>query len=128
MNLFSIIFIGVISLMGVCTVAYFLMAIFNNFMAGQSFRQELAKRIEKLRLSKMLEKKQINLTRYLHELPVHQIENQIRNCGACKEAIFCDQILSPDNVLTTNYSFCPNIQILNSLNRTNLQKATPVNK
>lgn len=128
MNLYSIIFIGLISGLSLVALAYFFLAIYNNFKAGQSYRQELAKRIEKLRLNKMLEKKQIKLNRYIHELPVHQIENQIRNCETCIEAIFCDQIFSHDNVLTTNHSFCPNIKTLNNLARTDQQKSIPANK
>ena len=117
MNQYTIIIIGLFASLSLVAVAYFFTAIYKNFKAGQLFRKELANRIERLRLNKMLEKKQIKLNRYIHELPVHQIENQIRNCETCIEGIFCDQILSHDNVLITNYSFCPNIKTLDNLSR-----------
>ena len=126
MNIYSVIFIGLISALAIIAAGYFFTAIYNNFTAGQKFRLELASRIEGLRLNKMLVKKQININKYLHTLPVHKIENQIRCCAACRETVLCDQILSPDNKLVTNFAFCPNSKDLDKFNNKNINNAGEV--
>ena len=115
MNLFSILFIGVILVLACITATRFIFVIASNFNAGQHVRKRLLSQIKMLRLEKMLGKRKIDMQTYLHRSPIHRIENQIRHCESCREIALCDEVLSPDNKLVTNFSFCPNAEAFNEL-------------
>ncbi len=115
MNLFSILFIGCILFFSCVIAVYFVIAIYNNFKVGQRTRDNLIERIKMLRLNKMLVKRKINVKKYLHTIPIYQIENHLRNCESCMNIEECDQELTSVNKEDSNYSFCPNAESFKEL-------------
>lgn len=115
MNLFSVLFIGCILFFSCVIAVYFIIAILNNFKMGQRTRESLTERIKMLRLNKMLEKRKINLMGYLHTVPIHKIENQLRNCESCMNIDECDKELASIKKEDINFSFCPNAESFTEL-------------
>jgi hypothetical protein len=80
--------------------------IHRNVKAGQKFREQLLNRLEQFPIVKMLIKRNINVSEYLHSVPINDIEKQLQNCNKCSAKKECGDVL--ENVVEIPYSFCPN--------------------
>ena len=112
MSLLNIIFSLVILIGGMCLLAILVSQIRQNYRTGQSFRQNLAKRINQLRLSKMLKARGIDLSAYLHTDSINEIEQNMRTCENCGVKNSCDEELENENLIETKLQFCPNDESL----------------
>lgn len=86
-----------------------------NFKTGQRLREALAERVKLLRLVRMLKKRGIDVTTFLHEAPVHEIEANLRTCEGCDKITECDNALSQPVHSKVNLGFCPNDRTLAKL-------------
>jgi hypothetical protein len=68
---------------------------------------ELRRRVERLRLSKMLGHLGARLDDYLANVPEHEIETHIASCWQCDNTATCDLCLRDGRVLF-DMGFCPN--------------------
>ena len=89
------------------TILRMVIAIGRNFQWGLLFRRRLAKRVEALRLSKMLARLGIDREQYLHTRRINDIETHLRRCNACENKAECDDTLGNHRPVE-NYDFCPN--------------------
>ncbi len=96
-------FIGAIAL----TVIRLAVAIMGNFQTGRAVRLELAERAGRMRYGRMLTGRRVNLTEFLHETPLVEVEAGMRRCRDCPATAECDSIL--DKGITTEDApdFCP---------------------
>ena len=78
-----------------------------NLYAGFVVRRKLRERLSGMRLEQALERAGADPTLYLHEKPMHEIEQQMRNCAHCQVTETCDSALKTD-VPTERFDFCPN--------------------
>lgn len=85
-----------------------------NFKTGQRLREALAERVKLLRLARMLKKRGLDVTAYLHEAPIHEIEANLRTCEGCDKSTECDNVLANPST-NRDLSFCPNDSALNQI-------------
>ena len=86
-----------------------------NFKTGQRLREALAERVKLLRLVRMLKKRGVDVTSFLHEAPIHEIEANLRACEGCNKITECDNALSTPVHSEVNLEFCPNDRTLAKL-------------
>ena len=91
----------------VAVALYYLRSSIRELFSGRYYREGQAKRISRLRLSKMLTKKNIDIKNYLYNQSAADILEHIRNCKHCRSIDQCDDYLDnmDDNI---DPPFCPN--------------------
>ncbi|MEN8176199.1 MAG: DUF6455 family protein [Pseudomonadota bacterium] len=100
-----------IALLGIITLAIAVMvpySIQRNYRHGLGFRERLLARAEKLRISRMLKALGVDTDACLHQAPVVEIEQNLRNCEGCQDTEICDDALQSANLEIREVSFCPN--------------------
>jgi hypothetical protein len=90
---------------------------------GRKYRQALAKKVEQLRLNKMLIALGIDPNAYLHDEHITDIHKHMERCEACENIEECDEALSTNNVNPDEISYCNNEQSLQKIAKA--QAATP---
>ena len=120
MNIVSMIVLGLMGALLAYSVLSIFISIVRNLRAGFRFRQELAGRVGSLRLRKMLGSLGIDLSGYLHNRPVAEIEGHMRACQSCETQSTCDERLESNQKPIDDYSFCPNYESLKEV-QTGLQ-------
>ena len=112
MNTLNLAAFGILSL----TVAAFLVllpvAIIFNMKAGMKYRQELARKLDHLRLGKMLAALGMDLDEYLATNPAVEIKNQMERCAACSSTEECDDKLATQAIDADRIGFCNNEESL----------------
>lgn len=98
----------ILSLSLFTTAASLILSIRNNFIQGQSLRNEFLHRIETVRFGKMLRKHNLIPQELLHTKPLAGIEDQIINCQECVKTTECDRVLERPAVSENDLGFCPN--------------------
>lgn len=96
---------------------YFLILIANNVRQGRVVRKLLAERVESLRMSKMLHALGLDFNKYLHSVPLCQINESIGKCETCSTTDECDQKLKVDKVGIKDIGFCPNQECLGQFHK-----------
>lgn len=91
---------------------YFLLLITKNVKQGQVVRQKLAKRVETLRMTKMLSSLGLDFNQYLHSVPLSKVSESMGKCESCPTTEICDQKLKLDNLEIKDINFCPNQESL----------------
>lgn len=91
----------------------FLLLITRNMRQGRVVRQHLAKRVETLRMSRMLQSLGIDFNKYLHTEPVSKINESMNKCDVCVTTDTCDARLDKSDIALDNIEFCPNKDSLN---------------
>jgi hypothetical protein len=89
-------------------------AILHNLREGQAFRVQLARRLEQLRLQRLMRMLGLDPGRYLHQERIVDVERHMRACASCPETARCDQALEqhqPDAVV----EYCANYPELRDL-------------
>ena len=74
----------------VALMAGFFLVIANNMRQGRVFRGKVANHVESLRMGRMLAALGIDTSSYLHDVPVHQVNANLKNCESCTSTDACD--------------------------------------
>lgn len=115
MDIFSLIVTSLLGFFVVSVVALLFIAIIFNMKRGRKYRQALAKKIEQLRLNKMLLALGIDPNAYLHDEHIADIHKHMERCEACENTEKCDEDLSTNNINPDEISYCNNEQSLKNI-------------
>jgi len=102
----------------------FTLLINKNLVQGQSIRQKLAQRVNGLRMSKMLSKLGIDFDQYLHQAPLHKINESMNKCDDCKTIGQCDEVLKQPEIKPQEIDFCPNQSCLSTFSELQQKEST----
>ena len=109
MNPLTLAAIGLIAVILAVTGIRMLLAIGTNFAIGRQVRAGLRHRVTRLRLGRMLARRGIELDSYLHEVPMTDLEGQIRACENCEQTTVCNRTLAKGGTdSASEFGFCPN--------------------
>lgn len=89
-NWFTLSVVGVALALFATSLAW---AILHNLREGQAFRAQLARRLEALRLQRLMRMLGLDPGRYLHQQRIVDVERHMRACAQCPETGRCDQAL-----------------------------------
>lgn len=64
--------------------------------------------LRRVRLFKMLQKRQVDVQSYLQNTDVSQIRRQIAECESCSSVRTCETALESGETAINDFSFCPN--------------------
>ena len=112
MTVLSAIFVAVFAIIIVALAVLFTLLIRKNITQGRVVRKQLAKRVVPLRMNKMLAALGIDFDKYLHQVPLHRINESMDKCETCDTVEQCDQSLQKPEISTDNIDFCPNQECL----------------
>jgi len=115
MDIFSLIVAILLGFFVALLIVLLFTAIIFNMKKGRKYRQALAKKIEQLRLSKMLVALGIAPNAYLHDEHLTEINKHLERCEACENTEQCDEALATNNVNPAEISFCNNEQSLQKI-------------
>lgn len=104
-------------------IALLFIAIIFNMKKGRKYRQSLSKKVEQLRLNKMLIALGIDPNSYLHDEHITDIHKHMERCQACENTEECDEALATNNVNPDGISYCNNEESLQKIAKA--QAATP---
>jgi hypothetical protein len=107
MNIISLVVITLLCALAVYLAARMTVAILGNFHTGRQFRKGLVERAQRLRLTRMLQRRGIDPQEYLHHDSVVSIEKQLRACEACDATRACDVAIA-SRTGETDMGFCAN--------------------
>ncbi len=91
---------------------YFLLLITKNVKQGRVVRQKLAKRVESLRMTKMLRRLGLDFNQYLHTVPLNKVSDSMGKCESCPTTEICDEKLKQESLEIQDIDFCPNQKCL----------------
>jgi hypothetical protein len=111
-NAITLFVTGLLVLMTVVFLVRLVVVIGANLKNGRFYRQALARRMQQLRLSKMLQALGIDLNEYLAGQDVNAIHRQMENCSRCENTRDCDEQLASEAVTAEQIGFCNNEQEL----------------
>lgn len=115
MEIFNKFILVLVGLAFVVTAVSFALLITRNMRQGRVFRRQLAEKVDSLNMGRMLRALGIDLSAYLHKVPVAQVGDSAKNCDTCDSTEQCDEALNqhaklePDDI-----DFCPNQQCLST--------------
>ena len=112
MNLLTMVIGGFFGLLLVMFAVLLVIAIVFNLAAGKRYRQSLAARLNRLRLSKMLTALGIDTDNYLHSERMVDIHQQMQRCAGCGQTAECDDKLANGAIDASRVGFCDNEQAL----------------
>ena len=115
MDIFSLIVAILLALSVALLTVLLFSAIVFNMKKGRKYRQALAKKIEQLRLNKMLLALGIDPNTYLHDEHITDIHKHMERCEACENTEQCDDALATNNVNPAEIGFCNNEQSLQKI-------------
>ena len=101
----------------------FLLLITKNMRQGRVVRQHLARRVETLRMSRMLKALGLDFSKYLHTVPISKINDSMNRCETCDTTDECDTRLTESSINIDNIEFCPNQECLQQLVELEKQKS-----
>lgn len=64
--------------------------------------------LRRVRLFKMLQKRQVDVQSYLQNTDVSKIRQQIATCESCPSSQSCETTLQSNDTAINDFSFCPN--------------------
>ena len=109
--------LGLIALLTAVLVFNWALAV-RHLKRGVEFRGIVARKVQSLRLHKMLGAVGIDPSRYLDRASVPAIEQHVRSCENCPNTGICDERLGAEQGAARDYSsFCPNFESLKTLDR-----------
>ena len=115
MDIFSVITVSLLGVVFLTVIVSLLLIIIFNLSAGAKYREPLARRVQSLRLNKMLCALGIDTYKYLHNENAVVIKQQIERCTECVNTTECDEELSDGNVDITNIDYCNNKESLKKI-------------
>jgi hypothetical protein len=90
-------------------------AIVFNLEAGKRYRRDLAVKLDRLRLGRMLAALGIDIDVYLNHERIVEIDQQMRRCAACTNTDTCDDNLRMGGIAADNIGYCNNEQSLQAM-------------
>lgn len=117
MNTLNLIAFSVLALLVAVFTILLPVAIIFNMKAGMKYRQDLARKLDKLRLGKMLVALGIDVDEYLAQRPGIDIHNHMERCSSCSNTAECDDKLAGKQLDAGHISFCNNEESLQELVR-----------
>ncbi len=108
MNTITIIALVMLALMLVTFTVLLPVAIVFNVRAGEQYRQDLAEKVNRLRLGKMLAALGVDIDVYLRSERSLEIQQHIDRCATCDNTAECDDKLSDQAIDPDNIGFCNN--------------------
>jgi hypothetical protein len=115
MNPFLLIAIGLLATGLAISLVLLPLAIARNVETGMKYREDLARKLDRLRLGRMLAALGVNINRYLNNERIVDIDRQMRRCSACANTATCDDRLRQGKVAPDNIGFCDNEEPLRKL-------------
>ena len=106
MDIFTVIIGSVLALFMLYVIVRMTYVIMRNVIVGMEFRKNLARKVDALRLNKMLAALGIDINSYLHTERVIDIEQHIDKCSACQNTETCDDQLTKGTIQTSNIDYC----------------------
>ena len=126
MAIISYILLAILGMAFTVLSLYFLLLIAKNVKQGQVVRQKLAKRVESLRMTKMLNSLGLDFNQYLHTVPLNKISESMGKCESCETTEKCDEKLKQKSLEIQNIDFCPNQQCLEKFSAQKEQDDPPL--
>jgi len=118
MNLMNLVSAASMLLLGLLLAIFLILlpvAIVFNTRAGMKYRQTLVKKLDRLRLGKMLTALGIDMDSYLSHERTADIHKQMERCTACANTEECDTRLADGTVDAGTIDFCNNEASLQQL-------------
>lgn len=101
----------------------FALLVKRNIQQGTLVREQLAKRVESLRMSKMLKALGLDFQGYLYRVPLSKINSSMKNCENCATTDQCDDMLQQPQIDPAQIDFCPNQACLTQFTQLEKSKA-----
>ena len=108
MDIFTVIIGGLLALFVLYVILRMTYVIMRNVIVGMEFRKNLARKVDALRLNKMMAALGIDINTYLHSERVIDIEEHIERCSACENTATCDDQLAQGTIQAGNIDYCNN--------------------
>ena len=108
MDIFTVIIGSILALFMLYVLIRMSYVIMRNVIVGMEFRKNLARKVDALRLNKMLAALGIDINNYLHSERVIDIEEHIDKCSACQSTETCDDQLAKGTIQASNIDYCSN--------------------
>ncbi|UCB56087.1 MAG: hypothetical protein JSW45_06035 [Thiotrichales bacterium] len=112
MDIITVIVGGLLVLFMLYVILRMSHVIMRNVIVGMEFRKNLARKVDALRLNKMLAALGIDVNSYLHSERVLDIEEHIDRCSTCQNTETCDDQLAQGRVQADSIDYCNNEQSL----------------
>ena len=115
MDIVTVIIGGLLVLFMLYVILRMSYVMMNNVITGMEFRKSLARKVNALRLNRMLGALGIDINNYLHSERVIDIEEQIAKCSTCQNTDTCDDQLAKGSIQPGNIDYCNNEQALQQI-------------
>ena len=112
MAIASYIMLAIIAIAFTALALFFVLLISKNVSTGKAVREQLALRVESLRMSKMLRALGLDFNKYLYSVPIKNISDSMNNCEGCQVTDQCDDKLKQPEINPEEIEFCPNHECL----------------
>lgn len=86
-----------------------------NVKTGMLYRQKLARKINDLRLNRMLTALGIDINVYLHNERVIDITEQMNRCVSCENTQSCDEDMLKGTITVDDIDYCNNEKVLREM-------------
>ena len=115
MDIFTVIIGSLLALLVLYVIMRMSYVIMRNVIIGMEFRKNLARKVNALRLNKMLAALGIDINSYLHSERVIDIEEHIDKCSACQNTETCDEQLASGTIQASSIDYCNNEESLQQI-------------
>ena len=115
MDIFTVIIGSILALFVLYVIMRMSYVIMHNVIVGMEFRKNLARKVDALRLNKMLGALGIDINGYLHSERVIDIEEHIDKCSSCQNTETCDDQLARGTIQANNIDYCNNEESLQQI-------------
>lgn len=117
MSIISLLLFVLMSLAIIVLAVSFALLVMRNMKQGQLVREQLAQRVETLRMSKMLKALGLDFRGYLYRVPLSKISSSMKNCENCSTTDQCDEMLKQPEIDPAQIDFCPNQDCLSQFTK-----------
>ena len=115
MDIFTVIIGSLLALFMLYVIIRMSYVIMRNVIVGMEFRKNLARKVDALRLNKMLAALGVDINNYLHSERVIDIEEHIDKCSVCQNIETCDDQLAKGTIQASNIDYCNNEKSLQQI-------------
>jgi len=115
MDIFTVIIGSILALFMLYVIIRMSYVIMRNVIVGMEFRKNLARKVDALRLNKMLAALGVDINNYLHSERVIDIEEHIDKCSVCQNTETCDDQLAKGTIQASNIDYCNNEKSLQQI-------------
>ncbi len=92
-------------------------SVHKNTLARRLKRKELIRKVEHLRLHRMMKALGVGLGSYFYRVPLKEIEKNIAGCESCSSTDLCDEKLKIPELNPGDVEFCPSLEQLEPFSR-----------